>query len=92
MSVSALSSILRCKEKIKEFIKKYSDEHKDLHGSISKIGKVIDKNFIAEYGNLPQNNIIDTVEKKNLLHQVMCENLYRTGKIDVADSLIQVDY
>lgn len=89
LGASALSCVQQCKEKIKEFIKKYSDKHKDLHGSISKIGKVIDKNFIAEYGNLPQNNIIDTVEKKNLLHQVMCENLYRTGKIDVADCLIQ---
>lgn len=33
----------QCKEQIKDLVKKYSDKHKDLHGSISKIGKVIDK-------------------------------------------------
>lgn len=89
LAASSLAHIQQCKEQIKEFIKKYSDNHKDMHGSISKIGKVIDKNFIAEYGNLPQTNIIDTAEKKNLLHQVICENLYRTGRIDVSDSLIK---
>ncbi len=47
------------------------------------------KNFIAEYGNLPQTNIIETNEKKSLLHQVICENLYRTGRIDVSESLIR---
>lgn len=31
------------KEKIKEFIKSFSDKHKDLHANISKIGKTIDK-------------------------------------------------
>jgi len=88
LSSSSLSYVQQCKEQIKEFIKKYSDKHKDLHGSISKIGKVIDKNFIAEYGNLPQTNIIDTNEKQTLLHQVVCEHLFRTGRIDVSDSLI----
>lgn len=89
LSASALTYIQQCKEQIKEFIKKYSDKHKDLHGFISKIGKSIDKNFIAEYGNLPQTNIVETPEKQNLLLQVVCEHLYRTGHIDVSDSLIQ---
>lgn len=89
MNANALTYIQQCKEQIKEFIKKYSDKHKDLHGNISKIGKVIDKNFVAEYGNLPQTNIIDTDEKKNLLHQVICENLFRTGRIDVSEALIK---
>ena len=48
------------------------------------------KNFIPDFGNLPQHNIIDTNEKKLLLHQVICEHLYRSGHIDVSDCLIKV--
>ncbi len=40
--VASLSSQL-IKEQIKSLAKRYSEKHKDLHGSISKIGKVIDK-------------------------------------------------
>ncbi len=43
LSTNSLVYIQQCKEQIKDCIKKYSDKHKDLHGSISKIGKVIDK-------------------------------------------------
>lgn len=83
------TSIQQCKEQLKEFIKRYSDKHKDLHGSISKIGKVIDKNFIADYGNLPQTNIVDTEEKQGLLDEVIYEHLLRHGRIDVADELVK---
>ena len=43
LAANSLAYIQQCKEQIKDCIKKYSDKHKDLHGSISKIGKVIDK-------------------------------------------------
>jgi E3 ubiquitin-protein transferase RMND5 len=85
----SFASIQLCKEQIKEFSKRFSDKHKDLHGSISKIGKVIDKNFVPDYGNLPQINIIDSEEKNKLLHQLICEHLLRNGRIDVADSLVK---
>lgn len=87
--VATNSSIQSSKDQIKELIKSYSDKHKDLHANISKIGKVIDKNFVADYGNLPQTNIIDTNEKQNLLNIVICEHLLRNGHIDIADSLIK---
>lgn len=89
INVNVIAYVQQCKEQIRDFVKKYSDKHKDLHGSISKIGKVIDKNFIPDFGNLPQHNIIDTNEKKLLLHQVICEHLYRNGHIDVSDCLIK---
>ena len=40
----ALTGVVQAnKEKVKELIKQYSDNHKDLHANISKIGKAIDK-------------------------------------------------
>ena len=48
------------------------------------------QNFIADYGNLPQTNIVDTEEKQSLLDQVIYEHLLRHGRIDVADELVKV--
>ena len=87
LKAGATTSVQTCKEQIKEFIKNYSDKHKDLHANVSKIGKVIDKNFVADYGNLPQVNILDTKEKQVLLNQVIHEHLLRNGHIEIADSL-----
>ena len=39
----AATLVQTCKEQIKEFIKNYSEKHKDLHANVSKIGKIIDK-------------------------------------------------
>lgn len=47
------------------------------------------KNFISEFGNLPQIDLIDTQDKKKLLNQVICEHFLRRGRIDVADCLIR---
>jgi hypothetical protein len=38
---------------VKPLAKQYSDKHKDLHGSISKIGKTIDRCFQSDFGNVP---------------------------------------
>jgi len=43
LNVTSIAYVQQCKEQIRDLVKKYSDKHKDLHGSISKIGKVIDK-------------------------------------------------
>lgn len=86
--MSADDSISLCKEQIRELIKHYSDKHKDLHANISKVGKVIDKNFVPDYGNMSHLNLIDTNEKKMQLNQAICEHLLRYGHLEVCDSLI----
>jgi hypothetical protein len=53
------------------------------------IAVFISKNFIADYGNLPQINVFDSKEKQVLLNQVVCESLLRNGHIDVADALVK---
>ena len=48
------------------------------------------KNFVPDYGDLPQINIVDSDEKHNMLNIVLCEHLLRNGNIDTTDSLIKV--
>jgi hypothetical protein len=74
---------------LKPLAKQYSDKHKDLHGSISKIGKTIDKCFQSDFGNVPITELFDTPEKIKLIYMIICEDLYRQGRMSIADKLIE---
>ena len=69
--------------------KQYSEKHKDLHGSISKIGKTIDKGFHSDFGNVPITELFDTPEKFKLIYMIICEDLYRQGRMSIAEKLIE---
>ncbi|CAF4141423.1 unnamed protein product, partial [Rotaria magnacalcarata] len=77
------------RDTIKPFAKQYSDKHKDLHGSISKIGKTIDKCFHADFGNVPIFELFDKPEKLKLIYMIICEDLYRQGRMSIAQQLIE---
>jgi hypothetical protein len=76
-------------ETIKPVAKQYSDKHKDLHGSISKIGKTIDKCFQSDFGNVPIFELFDKPEKLKLIYMMICEDLYRQGRMSIAHKLIE---
>ena len=77
------------RDTIKPLAKQYSDKHKDLHGSISKIGKTIDKCFQADFGNVPIFELFDKPEKLKLIYMIICEDLYRQGRMSIAQKLIE---
>jgi translation elongation factor EF-G len=76
------------RDTIKPLAKQYSDKHKDLHGSISKIGKTIDKCFQSDFGNVPIFELFDKPEKLKLIYMIICEDLYRQGRMSIAQKLI----
>ena len=83
----SLKSSIR--DSIKPLAKQYSDKHKDLHGSISKIGKTIDKCFQADFGNVPIFELFDKPEKLKIIYMIICEDLYRQGRMSIAQKLIE---
>ncbi|CAF0784896.1 unnamed protein product [Adineta ricciae] len=77
------------RETIKPLAKQYSDKHKELHGSISKIGKTIDKCFQSDFGNVPIFELFDKPEKLKVIYMIICEDLYRQGRMSIAQQLIK---
>jgi len=77
------------RDTIKPLAKQYSDKHKELHGSISKIGKIIDKCFQSDFGNVPIFELFDKPEKLKLIYMMICEDLYRQGRMSIAQELIK---
>ncbi|KAL7646243.1 UNVERIFIED_CONTAM: hypothetical protein RMT77_003152 [Armadillidium vulgare] len=72
----------------KEIITNLSTEHRDLHSSVSKVGKAIDKNFTADFACVSHENFFDE-GKQDMINEVICRHYLREGCLNVAETLIK---
>lgn len=75
-------------QKVKETASKISADHRDLHTSVSKVGKAIDKNFIADYDSVSRSDVFSSPEQEALLNKVILQHFCRQGLLDISDVLI----
>ncbi|CAH1975343.1 unnamed protein product [Acanthoscelides obtectus] len=73
--------------KVKETVSKLATDHRDLHSTVSKVGKAIDRNFVADFNATTREDVFAGQEKINLINKVICQHFYRQGMHDVADEL-----
>lgn len=78
----------QCAKKIKDVITSLASEHRDLHGTVSKVGKAIDKNFIADFATTSNEEVFQGSENEKLLNQVISEHFLRQGMLEIAEELI----
>ncbi|XP_012938231.1 E3 ubiquitin-protein ligase RMND5A [Aplysia californica] len=64
-----------------------SSNHKDLHGSVSKLGKSIDRNFTSDFSAVITDGAFEGERKQRLLNEVICEHFFRQGMLDIAECL-----
>lgn len=76
--------------KIRDTVIKLATDHRDLHGTVSRVGKAIDRNFIADFASTSREDVFCGPEKSHLLNQVICQHFYRQGMLDIADELASV--
>ncbi|KAM4677030.1 E3 ubiquitin-protein transferase RMND5B isoform 1-T11 [Discoglossus pictus] len=91
MSLSPALSLMmsqRCR-KIRETVQKLASDHKDIHSSVSRVGKAIDRNFESEVCAVVPGGIWESKEKQQLLHSAIMEHLYQQGLLTVAEELSQ---
>ncbi|KAJ8982327.1 hypothetical protein NQ317_006673 [Molorchus minor] len=73
--------------KIKETVSKLATDHRDLHSTVSKVGKAIDRNFVSDFAATSRDSVFTSPEKVNLINKVICQHYYRQGMHDVAEEL-----
>jgi len=83
------SSAIQHTKKVKSSCQKLSSQHKDLHGSVSRIGKTIDRNFDSQCGSVNIPEILTNETHHRLLHTAICEHFYRQGSLGIAESLVR---
>lgn len=75
--------------KIRDVISQISSEHRDLHGTVSKVGKAIDRNFVSDFAAVANESLYDEPDKRRILNQAIVEHFLRQGQLDIADELIR---
>lgn len=76
--------------KIKDTVSRLATDHRDLHGTVSKVGKAIDRNFVPDFGATSREDVFNTPEKIRLINKVICEHFCRHGLSEVAQELAKV--
>ena len=49
--------MLNTAHNVKDAVSKYSSSHRDLHTSVSKVGKVVDRNFVSDYDSTTKEDL-----------------------------------
>ncbi|PIK49351.1 hypothetical protein BSL78_13774 [Apostichopus japonicus] len=82
------SSIFRdTLKRSREMALTWGGNHKDIHSSVSKVGKTIDKNFSDKLLNLSKEPTFENTKRMALLNKVINEHFLRQGMLDIADSI-----
>jgi len=75
--------------KISECIGKLAVDHRDLHSTVSKVGKSIDRNFGHDFDSTYKEEFFSGPSKEHLLNEVILQHLYRQGQLDISEALAQ---
>ncbi|XP_030565124.1 E3 ubiquitin-protein transferase RMND5A [Drosophila novamexicana] len=78
-------AILKCNDRVQ----KLSTEHRDSHGSVSKIGKAIDRNFSSDFSSTMRVDALQDEDNLMLLNKAIAKHYCRQGMDEVARTLIK---
>lgn len=84
-SLELKNVVKRCKTKLCAI----GTDHRNLHPSVSKIGKAIDRHFTPDYQSIAPIDLFESEKYLDILNQVIVEHFHRQGMNDVAESLVK---
>jgi len=84
-----IALVKQASQKVSEGVTKIATDHRDLHSTVSKVGKAIDRNFVPDFDSTSREDVFSGPTKENLLHEVVLQHLYRQGQLVIAESLAQ---
>lgn len=74
----------RCKTKLQTI----GTDHRNLHSTVSKVGKAIDRHFTTDTHEIAPVDLYSSTRLLEVLNQVIAEHFNRQGMTDVAESLV----
>jgi len=81
--------ITQCLNRVKDSLAELSSNHRDMHGSVSKVGKAIDRNFVSDFSSVVTEGAFDGDDQTAQINNVICEHFLRQGMLEIAESLIE---
>lgn len=87
LSRDKISELKNAIKKSKDKLHQIATDHRNLHGTVSKVGKAIDKNLAPDYNAIAPVDMLESQSDIRILNQVIIEHFYRQGMTDVAETL-----
>ncbi|CAD7088629.1 unnamed protein product [Hermetia illucens] len=75
--------------KMREKLHRITTEHREIHGTVSKVGKVIDRNFVSDFQATARSDALVEDRNMQMLNKLVAEHYIRQGMDDVAEALIR---
>ena len=79
--------LLQTLQTVKDSVKHLATDHRDLHSSVSKVGKVVDRNFVSDCDSTSRDDIFSSTRQDQMLNRVILQHFYRRGQLDIAETL-----
>lgn len=77
-------------QNIRDCTNKFGTEHRELHSSVSKVGKAIDRSFVTDYDSTSRENVFSGSEQQQrMLNEVILQHFYRQGQLEISDVLAE---
>jgi len=73
--------------KVSECVGRVATDHRDLHSTVSKVGKAIDRNFVADFDSTSRDDVFSGPTKEQLLNEVILQHFYRQGQLHISEAL-----
>ena len=70
-------------QSVRDCTTKCQTGHREIHSSVCKVGKAIDKNFVQDYDTIAKENIFDHPDNQKRINELILQHYYRHGQSDV---------
>ncbi|XP_076460917.1 E3 ubiquitin-protein ligase RMND5A-like [Babylonia areolata] len=87
LSSLQVTTLKQSLQRIRDGVSRISTEHKDLHSSVSRVGKTVDRNFVSDFSAILTEGACEGEVNQRLLNEIICEHFLRQGKLDIAEAL-----
>jgi len=87
ISSSQRDMVRQVSSKVNESVTRIATEHRDLHSTVSKVGKAVDRNFVSDFDSTSREDVFSGPSKEHLLTEVILQHLYREGRLDISEAL-----
>merc|ERR1719400_637878 len=87
ISATQMDMVKQVSSEVNKNVTKIATEHRDLHSSVSKVGKAIDRNFVSDFDCTSREDVFSGLSKSSLLTEVILQHLYREGKLEIGETL-----
>jgi len=87
ITAAQMDMVKQVSNEVSRNVTKITTEHRDLHSSVSKVGKAIDRNFVSDFDSTSREDVFSGPGKESLLTEVILQHLCREGRLNITQEL-----